>query len=525
MLNIEKNSNTGGLVEARMDIPLPDATSKNDDLDIMAQLNGMARAARQRKESGAGGLIVNPLGDIDFGGLLDGQTAQDPVRKKLRQVKKHVDKEEFDQALKLLEQIVEEHGEDNPEVVYLVAYCTTRLETDDVEGYDTHALTWLRKLHGKPLSPDLRMRVEALLQVIRDRREESVFQRFIEAFVTQDASAAQALLVAELELDPSNGSYWSLRARFLLIDERYVDALRCADEGMAACTGDNRQQCENVRNIARMRLVEKALNPALDAYRSGRYSDAIGKIAKLSQEDRDHPLTLNFEDYLRLLGGAKGFFSRVFSGTSTPQQTRPNLNGKPLDDLGFFITRRELDEGKSIDTENGGLPAFRNKESTFGRAYELAPWFPFANFLYGVAILVRVNKALEAHQLGDGDIAYRDLCRSRDLLARGKTDPELESAEAAWSAACGMIKAFDEAKAASERVMNEIKAYMNRVSNAIDMLKTRNMSPASFKSTLNTIRDELMREIRRTDNDMKKQGLQHCLKQVNDILQAIGSKF
>lgn len=525
MLNIEKNLNSGGLIEARLDIPLPDSTAKNDDLDIMAQLNGMARAARQRKESGAGGLIVNPLGDIDFGGLLDGQTAQDPVQKKLRQVRKHVDKDEFDEALELLEQIVGEHGEDNPEVVYLIAYCTTRLETDDVESFDMHALTWLRRLHRRPLNADLRMRVEALLQVIRDRRAESVFQRFIEAFLTEDANAAQALLASELELDPSNGSYWSLRARFLLIDERYAEALSCANEGMAACSGDNRQQCEVVRNIARQRLVEKALGPALAAYRNGRYSDAIGKIASLSQEDRDHPLTLNLEDYLRLLGGAKGFFSRVFRGTSTPQQTRPNLNGRPLDELGFFITRSELAEGKSVDTENGGLLALRKVESTFGRACELAPWFPFANFLHGVAILVRVNKSLEAHQLGDPDTAYRDLCRSRDLLARAKSDPELESAEAAWSSACGLIKAFDEAKAASERVMNEIKAYMNRVSKAIDMLKASRMSPASFKSTLTTIREELAREIKRTNDDMKKQGLQHCLKQVDDILQAIGSKF
>ena len=525
MLNIENKSTSGGLIEARIEIPLPDATAKNDDLDIMAQLNGMARAARERKENATTGLSINPLGNIDFGGLLDVQTAQDPVQKKLRQIRKHVEKGDFDQALNLLEQIVEEHGEDNPEVVYFVAYCTTRLETQEIQDLDTHALTWLRKLHGKSLDPDLRTRVEALLQVIRDRREEGVFMRFLEALITQDVNTAQALLAAELELDPSNGSYWSLRARFFLIEERFTEAVHCADAGMAACSGDNRRQCENVRAIGRQRMVEKTLAPALEAYRNGRYADAIGKIARLSQADHDHPLTLNFEDYLRLLGGAKGFFSRVFSGTTTPMQTRPNLNGKLLDDLGFFLTRSEIDECKGIDTDKYGMAGHRAKESIFERAYGLAPWFPFVNFLYGMSILFRVKCAIDDDNLGDADIAYKDLCRSRDLLAKAKTDPELENAELAWSSAASLIEAIDEAKASSERALKEIKGYVDRVSSAINMLKAGRLSPSIFKSTLSTIRGELMSEIEITDNAMKRQGFQHCVSQINEILKAIESRF
>ena len=175
MLNIENKSNSGGLSEVRFDVSIPETSSKDDDLDIMAQLNGMARAARDRKSNAGTGLSVNPLGNIDFGGLLDGQALHDPLQKKLRHVRKHVEKREFNDALNLLQQIVDEYGEDNPEVIYLIAYCNTRLEPRETQDLDTHALTLLRKIHGKALDPDLRMRVEALLQEIRDRREEGVF--------------------------------------------------------------------------------------------------------------------------------------------------------------------------------------------------------------------------------------------------------------------------------------------------------------------------------------------------------------
>ncbi len=404
------------------------AGAQKAEYDFQGDVTKMLDAAKKRSRGAPSGMKID---DIGFeASLLDPATLVDPASKLLGEAREQVRAHEYDEALATLARLLE-LTRAHHEGIYLTAYCYAHRDTED-EDDARRALEALLPLRNAAMESDLAVRVETLRDALRARRSLHVLLGYLQ----RKPKPAELIrfLREETELDPGNGLPHFLLTGELLTSGSFVEAIAAGERGLASCTEpDDVRRLNGVLGAVRSRAAEKAMQVAVTLYREGAMARALGALEKVEAAHRKAPLYVAFEAYVRQLsGGATGFFGGLFTKSRTPASLRPAGSSRTIDELGFLITRADLDFLKGMmEGGKSDLATAASAERRSAAAADLAPWFPYIQFVYGQCIYVHLCERLESGKSGSLAETAATLRRSKERLKMAAVDPEIKGAKGA----------------------------------------------------------------------------------------------
>ncbi len=429
-------------------------TKIGEAFDFVGHLDSMSAQARTRQADHSD-LAVTVL---DLGvGLVDlNRAAVSESERLLQQARDLIAEKKYEDALDPLQRLLAE-SEAHHEARFLTAFCHVSLQRHQ------SALETLLPFRGIRVGNALATRIEVLRQRIRSAMFLPVTIENILLVRTQQIETAIGRLRTIVPLDPEVPHYHFLLAGTLMLADRFDEALRALDEGVASCPGADQSQMETLRREIERRHLVVAMAPARDLYRAGRFADALKSLRRINTAYHQAPLFRTFHAYLTALsaGGLLGRFARP----KTVANVTPPGTFKHVDALHFFLVADEIQRARvHIEKEE-----FTEAENAARVALRHAPHFPFAHFLCGHSMYRRMGKLFEAGTAPDLDVAIRDMEQARAHARLAAKDDEIRAAPSLVKVAEEALevfrKAVDERNAIAKEAkpINEAIAEFNSV--------------------------------------------------------------
>jgi tetratricopeptide (TPR) repeat protein len=375
-----------------------------------------------------------------------------PGEKYLRQAKELMDKQRFEEAIRPLDRALAEVPGLH-EAAYLKALCLAALQRFEV------ALGALAPLRKARLSPKLATRVRVLGEELQARLIPVILLENVVCTETGQYDVAARRLRHLLSLDPDFGLCYYLLAGTLLMAGRLEEACAAVAEGLPHAKQNLAESLRNLRAQIDRTELEQELEPARQFYRKGNYARARSALERVSEKHKKNSLCTTFGAYLEDLGGA--LFGLVKG--KNPREVKPRGRGKDVDALHFFLVREEIFTARALLRR--GDP--ENAENAVEMALALAPHFPYAHYLLGVAIYRGLTRRLAAGRPPAIDVCAQLLEAARTHAQLGAKDPDITDVQE-------FIQAVDNARAAVEGARKEIEARREearRVNAAIEEFK------------------------------------------------------
>lgn len=396
-------------------------------VDIAGELAAIQRKmAQTQHQSGVGPMLASADHTLTLKDAIGGTYSE----RLLGDAKRKVAEEQYDVALDMLAEFIALEPE-HAEARFLAAFCHRS------RGEPVEALRALLPLRGVRLDDEM----ARLVATLRDGIRAEMIPLVVIAFLAStDPAAAEARVREAIEVDPETGLYYVVLSGGLASGGNLDRALSVAEEGLANAV-DERERLEQLAGRVRRELLGTRLADAIEAFKDGDYPRARREVASLADEWRSMPVVRDFQDYLDML---------IDSGR-TAAVLRPEGPFERVDDLYFLLAGKEIAEAKR-PLGTGDLPA---AEKVLERALTFVPAFPYANFLYALAIYQRAAAWLVSPGGMELDELLRRLKRAGEAAAVAATDREIRDAVPLADALKGLRSLLAQARDALQAQMKE----------------------------------------------------------------------
>jgi tetratricopeptide (TPR) repeat protein len=354
-------------------------------VDVMEQ---MARAARKtaQSQSSGGGIKAAPI-ELDYSSLRADLGDEGPEGPPLREAKRMISQQHFDDALAKLEEVLT-LAPDHHEAYYLQALCHHK------KNRVQPALETLRKLRTFSLSNRLKTLVRVLQEEIRQQILPKATQIYEGAMKGKNGEQAIEQLRQFAECDPDVGKFHCYLAGALFVGKRVLEARQAAANGLEVCDSD-REDLQTLYDLIDKRCMTEVLDPARRLFRTKQYAAAEQALQSAPAEFHKLPQWQAFHGFAeRLAGkGGGGFFARLLGGGAAAHE--PPGTPDVVRALYEFLVEPEMNAARAAITANNHAAA----EPALQAAIGFTPGFALANHMLATCVYQRVGQQV-AEKIG-----------------------------------------------------------------------------------------------------------------------------
>ena len=365
----------------KIDVPEIQFKEKNIGYDYHKDIEtilGEAQAQEQTKtidpvvtdlDFDASSLAIDAIG---AGGSWHGLVTASEDEQLLSQAKKHIAQKEFEDALPILEEVLQIQASHH-EATYLKAYC--QVEVGNLES----ALYSLAPLRHARLAMIILARIKALREKIRkailSQLSQEMMAHQLLAHLQQSGKAGRSRqfvnrLQKLIELDPEVGMLYFLLGVTLLEAGEIKRALDVVTTGIASSTTGEIDKLSSLQDHLEKLCLQDALKPAIQLFKQQRYTAARNKLSDIEAIYRKNKLVVLFDTYLQKLEALKG-------AAKYKAIPAPSGKAKDVEELYNMLVEDEVNQASQF-LKNG---QFDDAESLLRRARGFTPAFPFVNHM------------------------------------------------------------------------------------------------------------------------------------------------
>jgi tetratricopeptide (TPR) repeat protein len=335
----------------------------------------------------------------------------------LSQARQHIEKGEFADALKKLDEFLAQHA-GHPEATYLWGLCHLSLD-GHVHSFDAQfrVLRAIGALRSVRTNRALTDHIDKLVARIRVQ----VRGKFLIQFLLVDHAALLKHLLEFRDLDPDCEEYTFFAAMMLLEQEKIEEAYECVEAWTRAARGRAPTLLAGLKSHLESRLLQNSLRPVFQQMKRQDYSGARRRMAAVDARLKAHHDYQLLDAYLQKLEGG-GFFSRLLwrgKAMAEVPVTGSLADRIRLQDL---IIREEIELAQKHMQEGNAQGA----EAAVNKALGFMPDNPYASYLKAGHRVSRVGAMFVGGKLRDFDEAQNDLTGCRALLEKAQVDPDIK---------------------------------------------------------------------------------------------------
>lgn len=329
---------------------------------------------------------------------------------------------------------------------WITARCWAKL------GDDRAALQSLARLRAAVQDQSLQRPAESLLSAVRQRLTGRLTAQTARLLKQNAAAEAVAMLVEFVTLDPTCPSFSWLLAGSLAVCDREAEAIAVIDKLLATGPGpDNEAQLTALKRQIQDQLAQTRLASAREQFLLGNYQEARDALNAVDGTVRALPLFRTFDGYLARL---------VRSSPKAAGGVVPPGVPEEVDQLYFFLVGEDVRQASNA-FRSGDLPSCIEHAE---RALAVCPRFPYANYIYGMALVSVLTIALSKRRPLAEQAIHEPLKRARDALRIASLDPEVgSSAGTALAKLEDLVEALADADGRGTDDVNALASEWGRI--------------------------------------------------------------
>ena len=483
-----------GSLESRPPAPLPHIPDLKPAGPVFDKFGGAgiadriaeAAKAKRRETPATPTLQVDAIGAPTSLRAADAAQVALGMSDRIDKARQLIREKKFREAMEILGEVLASSPV-NPHATYLMGYCQFSL------GEPEKALRTIAPLIRKTPPP-----LESMLRQLRTGIHEKMVPAVIEWIGMKSARGDNAAGIHRIEnllaLDPDVGIYHCVRIHLLILENRLDDAQAAAQAARPHCHGGDKELLEAMHAEIVRQQFQTDVEPARQHYRNRQYRKARKALEQIRGRWQTDPLWKAFQGYLEALGG--GFLSKG----RMPSEVVPKASFPVIDRLHFLLVREEVAVGKAF-LMAGDL---YNSHLAFDQGLELAPHFPYLNYLQAQTIYATVVVESRGDEPVDIERHQTMIERALEHAKVGVKDDDIDGARDLRDRLADLAAMLARFRADLEKQEREIAANLGSLENELQSILAAAQKGITSVELFRTLQGRL-RELRKAIPAARKQ--------------------